>query len=385
MIMKPLREVVSVRVKPQQKHQKIFFGEYGNFIRTDHVKHPIAKSLKKHSQGNTWFPEEVDYTKDDFDQLSPVAQRMFKLNICYQTLMDSGVDNAYSTVVKRLVTDPIFSIAYSRIAIEETIHAESYSYGLSEIFGSEEAERVLDMVYEDPFVRDRMVSEVDGFAVAEDICLNQGRTDLEAKKAIFVMLLRTYLLEAVKFPFSFFVTFAINKSSNSAIQGVTRMIKLIAYDELTFHVPVNKAVMKILHKDPSEDFQELFLSGWAQETTIEVLRETVESELSWGRHLLLEGDIPGFNIGIATHFIKYHAMLAIKNLGFVDKDAIPYHEDKSDIIDGFNNYKDIQIQNTAGQEAENSSYQKGALNNDLHKYEDSKPVMDLDSSFCPTA
>ena len=38
---------------------------------------------------------------------------------------------------------------------------------------------------------------------------------------------------------------------------------------------------------------------------------------------------------------------------------------KSDIIDWFNAYRDINKQNAALQETTNTSYQKGALKNDL--------------------
>ena len=40
-------------------------------------------------------------------------------------------------------------------------------------------------------------------------------------------------------------------------------------------------------------------------------------------------------------------------------------EKKSDIIDWFNTYRDINKQNAALQEASNISYQKGTLKNDL--------------------
>lgn len=360
-------KILDLSVKPDPSKETIFLGVYGNYIRTENVKHVAIKKLKEFSEGNVWFPKEVDFSKDTIKNMPPHAQRMFKLNITFQTLMDSGVDNGFSTVMKRLATGTYPNLAYGRVGTEESIHAESYSYALNEMFGSAEAERILDLAYEDSFIRNRLDNEVDEFAEVEQLCLVEGRKDDEAKKAILRMLLRIYYLEAIKFPLSFLVTFTLNKNFNSDIQGVSRMIKLIAHDEFGFHVPLGRLVLKILRDDVTEGFSHLYHSGWFAEEASKLGREAAEGEKEWARYLLKEGDIQGFNQQIADHFLEYHYDQATRRIQLDDL----YGVKKNDIVRWFETEKNINLQNTAQQEAENSAYQKGVMKNDLARFDDS--------------
>ncbi|MBW5381454.1 ribonucleotide-diphosphate reductase subunit beta, partial [Brachyspira hampsonii] len=260
-------KVIDIDKKPE--NEKIFFGDFGHYIRIDSVSHEIAKKLKEASEGNTWFSKEVDYKSDKtrFSSLPEDAQRAFKLNIAYQTLMDSGVTSGFSSILNRIVTSSIWSILYARIAIEENIHAESYSYGLSEVFGHQASE-TLDLVYNDDFVKHRMEKEVELFGKVDELCnLENSNASLDEKKqSILKLLIGIYLLEGIKFPFSFLVTFTINNSYDNAIAGFTKTIKLIAHDELNVHVPTGKNLMNILRKENDQGFMHLFKSGWFNDT-----------------------------------------------------------------------------------------------------------------------
>ncbi len=361
-----MTKIIDLSVQPNPAEDKIFFGEYGNYVRSERVKHKVIQRLKEHSEGNTWFPKEIDFSKDSIESMPEHAQRMFKLNITFQTLMDSGVDNGYSTVMKRLVTSTYPNLAYGRVGIEESIHAESYSYGLNQMFGTEQAEKILDLAYVDPFIRNRLDSEVNEFSEVYELCLVQGRKDDEAKKAILRMLLRLVYMEAIKFPLSFLVSLTLNKKFKSCIQGTARLIKLIAHDELSYHVPLNKAVLRILATDPSEGFTHLFDSGWFREEALRLGKQTVESEKDWSAYLLRDGEIPGFNQAIADHFLEYHFDKVARFLGIEEV----YGVAKNDIVTFFDNERNIGLQNTAQQEAENSGYQKGVMKNDLSKYDE---------------
>ena len=48
--------IVDVSSRPSGT-EKIFLGEFGNFIRVDSVSHQVAKNLKELSEGNVWFPK----------------------------------------------------------------------------------------------------------------------------------------------------------------------------------------------------------------------------------------------------------------------------------------------------------------------------------------
>lgn len=345
---------------------KIFFGDFDQVIRVDNISSSLAAKLKADSEGNTWFAREVKYDGDAtrFAELPAVPRRMFRLNIGYQTVMDSGVSNGYLDSVRPIVTDPIWKIVYSRIGIEEVIHAESYSYGLNQMFGSQ-SEEFLDIIYTDPFIKERMSSEIDAFAEIERL-RSDPTTDYESddtKKSVLRMLLAAYLLEGIKFPFSFFVAFTINKSYDNAIQGMARLLKLIAHDEFTFHVVTNLNVMELLRDDPSQGYSHLFTNGWFEKEITKMASLIQDQELEWMHYLLQDGPIPGFNAAIGEHFIKYWVNNRLQSL------RIPVLNPGiviNDIVKWYNNYKDLNKSNTALQEADNLGYQKGALSNDLN-------------------
>lgn len=348
------------------ENEKIFFGKFGNYIRIDNITHDIARKLKEASEANTWFTKEIDYKSDKtkFQDLPPDVKRAFKLNIAYQTLMDSGVTSGISYVLSQVVTSSIWSLLYARIAIEEAIHAESYSYGLSEVFGHDAA-LTLDLVYTDEFVKKRMENECELFHKVSEVCIeNTSKYSLEEKQtALLRLLLGIYFLEGVKFPFSFLVTFIINDNYDNAISGFTKTIKLIAHDELSVHVVTGKNILNILSKEEHQGFKYLFDNGTFTTIAKEIAQVVVEQEILWAKYLFDNYEVAGINSQISENFIKYWANIRLKDIGIIDN---PYNkEEKTDIIDFFNNYRNINKQNAALQETSNTSYQKGTLKNDL--------------------
>ena len=358
-------KIICVDKKPEN-HSKLFFGEYGGYVRIDKIQYPQIKKLYESSESNTWFTNEIDYSKDivGWKELPENAKRMFQLNINYQTLMDSGVTNIFNEVAKVASVSELRYL-YNRISIEENIHSLTYSNGLSVVFGSE-AEEILDTVYFDPIVKKRMENEIDGSEQFIDLCIRQNRNDDEAKKSLLMLLGAVFLLEGIKFPFSFYVTWAINKAYGNNIQGFSRSLKLIAWDEMTVHTVTGSMVLGVLRKDKSQGFSHLF--EWFDEEMIKFTKRTVQAELDWSDYLLQNGSIPGYNKKIGEHFIKYWADKRLKEL----KLQPLYNEKKSDIIDWFNKYRDLNSTSTALQEADATNYQKGKLTNDLDKFDDFK-------------
>lgn len=391
------RDIVCIDKKPNLGSGKIFFGEYDHYIRVDYLSHEVAKNLKETAEGNTWFTKELNYVEDAqrWNEIPKVAQRIFQLNINYQNLMDSGVTNGYLTVFSPIITSPIWQLLYIKIGYEEAIHSESYSYALNHVFGSK-AQEILDMVYNIPFIRTRLENEVDNFGEVRKIFIDSTaklalwneikdsipedvRVKLEneiinnlknlenddSKKAILKLIFGNLILEGVKFPLSFYITWNINKQYGNAIQGLSRLIRLIAIDELTIHVPTNTILLKTLMKDSEQGFKHLFTNGWFEEYATNYAKEIAEQEFEWIDFLLEEGEIPGFTKDIGYHFVRYMVDLRLKNLGL----PVLYNEEKSDVIKWFDDYRNPNNMNTALQEADNISYQKGNLENDLDSYE----------------
>ena len=360
------------------EENKIFFGKKSKYIRIDKISHDIAKTLKENSEGNTWFTKEIDMTQDKtrFDSLPEDAKRAFKLNIAYQTLMDSGVTSGISEVLLRCVSTPIWDILYRRIMIEETIHSESYSYGLNNVFGYKAAE-ILDLVYEDKVVQTRMNVEKDLFKSLhdldslDDIPYNDKNKMRELRKALLRLLLGVFCLEGIKFPFSFMVTFTINHNYDFAIPGFNRIIQLIAHDELNTHVPTTRHLFAIFRTEEEQGFTEFFGSdGFFWNELDALIKLTVDSEIEWAKYLFNGYTVKGITVDSAEYFIKWRANFLYQMLGVTEN---PYKEYVSNAdTEFFETTRSINKQNTAAQEADLLSYQKGGLNKDWDKLDEQR-------------
>ena len=353
-----------VDVSHNPKEDKIFFGDYGGFIRVDRVSHEAARKLKENAEGNTWFIHEISMLQDKtkFDTLPEDVKRAFKLNICYQTLMDSGVTAGIGENIIKCVSTPIWDLLYRRISYEESIHAESYSFCLSEVFGSETS-RILNLVYEDKHVQSRMEEEVNLFGDLDDA---MKLDDIEVKKiALLRAILALYCLESIKFPFSFLVTFTINDSYNNAIPGFTNNIRLISHDELNTHVPTGILVMRILREEEHQGFSRLYKTGWFKNNALKMVNEVVKQELEWAKYLFEGKEVKGINYNVSEYFIKWRAGISLRAIG-IEEDDNPYKDYKDNSVTRFfDNYRDVNRQNAALQETSTVAYQKGQLTNDL--------------------
>jgi ribonucleoside-diphosphate reductase beta chain len=329
----------------------LFYGDTGGFLRIDKTDYPVIMNTFKKGFSDVWSWTVIDFQSDilGWSKLDEVSQRIFLLNNGYQTLMDSGVVGIYNYLAM-LATNTELKIGYQYIAQNESIHAASYSYGLSQMFGNE-AEEKINIVYEDEFIQQRMKDEVD----FSDELFDDIKNERENPENIFKAIVATYVLEHIKFPFSFFSTWTINRVNDNGINGFSNLLKLIAQDELEFHVPMNKHVLKIFKKEKRQgvEFDEDFVYKY--------VKKVAEDEKKWSLYLLQDGELPGFNRSINKHFIVYFADKTLTDLGL---EPI-YNAKKNDTIDWYNDYRKIKNQNSALQEVSNNSYNKGVVKNDI--------------------
>jgi ribonucleoside-diphosphate reductase beta chain len=350
------KHIINTENIPQQTY-KLFFGDTEGMLRIDKTDYPVLMNTFKKGFSDAWAWTVVDFQRDilGWNKLDEVAQRIFLLNNSYQTVMDSGVVGIYNYLAM-LTTNTELKLGYQYIAQNESVHAASYSYGLSQMFGNEAEEKV-NIVYEDEFIKQRMDDEVDFSDELFQACIIEKRDDNEAKSLIFKAIVATYVLEHIKFPFSFFSTWSLNRLYDNGVNGFSNLLKLIAQDELDFHVPMNKNVLKILSKEKRQGFQEVFDT----EFIYEYVRKVTSAEKKWSNYLLKNGELAGYNKNINNTFIEYFADKTLTDIGL---EPI-FNTKKNDTIDWFNEYRKIKNQNTSLQETSNTSYNKGVIQNDI--------------------
>jgi len=340
-------------LKIDTDNSKLFFGQTGIF-RIDKISHNSIMNTFKKGFSDVWAWTAVDFSSDitGWDKLSERAQDIFLKTNGYQTIMDSGVVGIYNYLALA-ATNTEMRLAYQYVAQNESVHATSYSYGLSQMFGSE-AEDKINLALTDPFIRSRIDNEKD---FADELFESVIKNGEENYEILFKAIVATYVLESIKFPFSFYTTWNINRNFEGGVQGFSALLRLIAQDELDFHVPLNKNVLRIIRKDPSQGFQDVY----DEHFIYEYVKEVVAKEKEWSDYLLKYGPIPGFTHDINEYIIEYFADKCLKDIGL---EPI-YKREKNDVITWFNDYRDIKKQNTAMQEKSNTAYNKGVLKNDL--------------------
>jgi ribonucleoside-diphosphate reductase beta chain len=124
---------------------------------------------------------------------------------------------------------------------------------------------------------------------------------------------------------------------------------------------MSNGTLNILKKEPEEGFKELMESKWYYNVVEETFRQVYEDEIKWGRYLLSIGPIPSLTEAVLEGFLKYYVDLRVKQLG----QPTIYHQDKTDVVQWFENYKDMNKDNAALQESDLAVYSIGIMKNDI--------------------
>lgn len=342
----------------EKSEERIFFGNYSGFQRYDNPKYSFAVSQEEKQRNSFWNPSEITLSTDaqKFFELPNFIQEIMIRIWLFQTLMDSGQNKGIEEVVAELCTNPEFEAMFKTWGYFELIHSLSYSHILRGIFSN--ASVVFDRIAEFPEIQERINKEIDLYTRVKNI--DSLETMEEKRKLVLELLVSIQALEGVKFYVSFLVTYLVNSSYGSKIPGATRIIKLINFDE-DIHTVMGLGTLNILKDNASEGFSELMKSPWYTEMVNKTFMEVYEDEKSFGEYLLNIGPIPSLTSGVLDNFLKYYVDLRVNQLG-VDK---IFNQAKSDVVQFFESYKDLNKDNAALQESDLAVYAVGIMKEDL--------------------
>ena len=343
------------------EYEKIFFGDTGQIARQDVGIMSKVQDTFDYLFSKVWHWKAINFTDDGkgFLDLPDFVKRIFLLNNGYQILMDSGVESSYN-ILSMLASNTSVKTAYYYIAQNENIHANSYSYGILQMFRAK-ATQMLNEIENDTVVKKRMNNEINtGEELLKEFALfilNGYKSNKKLKIAIIKELIATLIIEDGKFPFSFFTTLSINNSFENKINGFSNLIRMIARDEIEGHVVVNIQVLNQLRKNELHGFVKEFedLKDWINN----VIDKSEEDELQWSEYLLKEGEFPGFSKNINEIFIKYRFDHIRSILGIEKKYKIK--KSNYDFLTWFDEYRKIQGQSINLQEMSNNNYEKGQI------------------------
>jgi ribonucleoside-diphosphate reductase beta chain len=343
---------------PEKALEKIFFGEYSGFQRYDNPTYQFAVQMEERQRNSFWNPNEISMVNDSqkfFDLPEHIQEIMIRIWL-FQTLMDSGQNKGLEEILSSLCTNPEFEAMFKTWGYFELIHSISYSHLLRGIFS--DASVIFDKIKDYPEIQRRIDKEIDLYSRVKNI--DDLPTLEEKKKLVLELLVNVFALEGVKFYISFLVTYIINNAYGNKIQGASRMIKLINFDE-DVHTTMGAGTLNILRKEPTEGFADLMKSQWYTDMVNEVFLDLYKDEMEWADYLMSIGDIPTLTKPVVEQFLKYYIDLRSTQIG---QPAI-YNQEKTDVVQWFDSYKDINLDNVAMQESDMAAYSLNIMKNDL--------------------
>lgn len=290
---------------------KIFFGEHDGIQRYDRYKYPISEKLIRAQQAATWFPREINFSRDRTgfnNALSEPFREIYKANLLFQTMADSLANRFLDNVLAEYITSPEWEAVIKWQAHFELVHSEAYSWNIREVFS--DPEKFFNDGFRNENIRKRLDIEIKSYSALQKILFDDDISLDNKKIAILEVLARQYALENIRFFVSFLYTFKINEMNEQVMQGSVNNIKLILNDEI-IHTVIFRNLINILKENKDEGFSHLFTDE-VENMMAKCFSEVIESEMEWFRYLSSIQEILGFNEETIRGFLEYYTHAALR-------------------------------------------------------------------------
>ena len=341
--------------------RKMFLDPEGSVTiqRYDDYAYPKLAQFTKTQRGNFWIPDEVSLTKDkiDFSKANDATKFIFTSNLLRQTALDSIQGRAPVQIFTPVCSVPEAEAWVQWWSAFEQIHSESYSHIIRNIYQmpSEQFNQIHDT---SEIVN--MLSGIDKY-YAELHHLNcQVELGMQVDmhkmvKAVYMALIASYGLEAIRFMVSFCTS--LGMVENKIFIGNGNIISLILADELLH----TDATAWIINQNVKDDprFKEVAFECRAE--VKDMLDSVVDEEKAWAHYQFQKGTVLGLNEKIMCNQVDYTAQERFKAIGIKYDAGI-----KSAPLPWMGKHMNTNKTQTALQENESVSYLIGVLSSDVH-------------------
>jgi len=289
---------------------------------------------------NTWFPKEVDMTRDvnDYKQLTDNEKQAYDKVLAQLIFMDSLQTNNIIDNLNPFITAPEVNLILVRQAFEEALHSQSYAVMVDSI--STNSEEIYELWRRDM----KLKSKNDAIAkIYEE--LSENPTDENIVKAMFA----NQILEGIYFYSGFTYLYTLARSDK--MLGTAQMIRFIQRDEVTHLLLFQNMINSTKRERPELFTKELI------DDVYQMFRDAVKLECEWGTYIT-QGQILGLTDDIIEQYIQY---LADKRLHAVGLEKLYNVEHPIKWVDNFSQFND---QKTNFFEGNVTNYSKGSLDLD---------------------
>jgi ribonucleoside-diphosphate reductase beta chain len=334
------KKIYNPESKEKTSERRIFGGNPTGIFELNDLKYQWAYNLWEMMLNNTWFPKEVDMTKDvsDYKNLTSDEKSAYDKVLAQLIFMDSLQTNNIIDNMNPFITAPEVNLILVRQAFEEALHSQSYAVMVDSISTN------TDEIYE--LWRKDMMLKTKNDAIAnvyEELA--QNPTDRNIVKAMFA----NQILEGIYFYSGFTYLYTLARSDK--MLGTAQMIRFIQRDEVT-----HLLLFQNMINSTKRDRPELFTPDLIDEV-YEMFRSAVKLESEWGAYIT-QGQILGLTDDIIAQYIQY---LADQRLHAVGLEKLYNVEHPIKWVDNFSKFND---QKTNFFEGNVTNYSKGSLDFD---------------------
>ena len=320
--------------------RKIFGGNPTGIFELNNIKYQWAYNLWELMLNNTWFPKEVDMTKDvmDYKNISAVEKEAYDKALAQLIFMDSLQTNNLIDNVNPFVTSPEINLILVRQSFEEALHSQSYAVMVDTI--SQNSDEIYEL-----WRTDMKLKHKNDAIAAVFMELADNPTEHNFVKACFA----NQILEGIYFYSGFAYLYTLARSGK--MLGSAQMIRFIQRDEVT-HLVLFQNLINTLQKERPDLFTEEL-----KDQVYAMFEEAVELEVQWGKYIT-QGQILGLTDDIVEQYIKYLADDRLTAVGF---EKLYNVSNPIKWVDDFSSFND---QKTNFFEGTVANYSKGSLDFD---------------------
>ncbi len=345
---------------PNYTQRKMFLDPAGRVTiqRYDEYAFPKLQKFDEAERGFFWVPEEISLVKDkaDFQNASPAVRHIFTSNLLRQTALDSIQGRSPVECFLPVCSVPELESLVMTWSFFETLHSRSYSHIIRNIYN----------VPTDEFNRIHDIQEIVHMAASigkyyDDLYVLNARKTLglevseyEHIKAVWLALIASYGLEAIRFLVSFATSFGMVE--NKIFIGNGNEISLIAQDEL-LHTEWTAYILNTLVRTDERFAQ---VAHDCKEESYGILMDVIAEEKQWPKYLFREGVVIGLNESILCSFVDWTARERLQKIGFSYGDASVTSMKRSP-LPWYSKHINTNKKQTALQENESDSYVIGGL------------------------
>jgi ribonucleoside-diphosphate reductase beta chain len=292
------KKIYNPESKENVNDRRVFGGNPTGIFELNKIKYQWAYNLWEVMLNNTWFPKEVDMTKDvnDYKNLTVSEKDAYDKALSQLIFMDSLQTNNLIDNVNPYVTSPEINLILVRQSFEEALHSQSYAVMVDSI--STNSDEIYDLWRQDMMLK----TKNDAIFRTYDQ-LSHSPTEHNFVKACFA----NQILEGIYFYSGFAYIYTLARAGK--MLGSAQMIRFIQRDEVT-HLVLFKNLINTLRKERADLFTDQLKAE-----VVEMFKEAVDLEVKWGKYIT-QGQILGLTDDIVEQYIKFLADDRLQSVGF---------------------------------------------------------------------